>query len=104
MNDSTTATTVEEVARIRCRASSWQPWTTLQVLEVRESPGRRLDGREARKLGRAQTETDRAPRAVPHAGRPEPEALDERRFIPPNIEALPSASEARRRSYRGSEV
>ena len=33
------------------------------------------------------------------------DALDEQRFTPPNIEARPSASGARRRSYtRGSEV
>ena len=49
------------------------------------------------------------PRAAPSMGAgacgPAKRVLDERRFTPPNIEARPSASGARRRSYtRGSEV
>ena len=49
------------------------------------------------------------PRAAPPMGAgacgPAKWVLDERRFTPPNIEARPSASGARRRSYtRGSEV
>jgi len=48
-------------------------------------------------------------RAAPTMGTgacgPAKRVLDERRFTPPNIEARPSASGARRRSYtRGSEV